>query len=112
MSAVDHVELQLAAGADEVVLTAGEAYELLEQVDGIPPETRRALLASHAPRAGTTLEADRVVSPRQDDRTPPLGWRVVPQQDIPDLAAALKATITAAREQRERDWQHTRKAQP
>ena len=46
MSAVDHVELQLAAGADEVVLTAGEAYELLEQVDGIPPETRRALLAS------------------------------------------------------------------
>ena len=52
------------------------------------------------------------MSPRQDDRTPPLGWRVVPQQDIPDLAAALKATITAAREQRERDWQHTRKAQP
>ena len=58
------------------------------------------------------LEAGRLVSPRQDDRTPPLGWRVVPQQDIPDLAAALKATITAAREQRERDWQHTRKAQP
>ena len=26
------------------------------------------------------------MSPRQDDRTPPLGWRVVPQQDIPDLA--------------------------
>lgn len=37
------------------------------------------------------------MSPRQDDRTPPLGWRVVPQKDIPDLAAALKATIAARR---------------
>ena len=45
MSAFDHVELQLAAGADEVVLTAGEAYELLSLIDGIHPEDRRALLA-------------------------------------------------------------------
>ena len=44
MSAVDHVELQLAAGADEVVLTAAEAYELLSLIDGIHPEDRRTLL--------------------------------------------------------------------
>ena len=46
MSAFDHVEMQLAAGADEVVITTAEAYELLEQVDDIPPYLRRALLAS------------------------------------------------------------------
>ena len=46
MSAADHVEMQLAAGADEVVLTAAEAYELLSLIDGIPPEVLRALLAS------------------------------------------------------------------
>ena len=44
MSAVDHVELQLASGADEVVLIAAEAYELLSLIDGIHPEDRRALL--------------------------------------------------------------------
>lgn len=46
MSAYEHVEMQLASGADEVVITTAEAYELLEQVDGIPPDLRRALLAS------------------------------------------------------------------
>ena len=46
MSAYEHVEMQLAAGADEVVLTAAEAYELLEYLDGIPSDVRRALLAS------------------------------------------------------------------
>ena len=45
MSAIDHVELQLASGAGEVVLTAGEAYELLWLVDGISPEDRQAFLA-------------------------------------------------------------------
>ena len=44
MSAYEHVELQLASGAGEVVLTAGEAYELLSLIDGIHPEDRRALL--------------------------------------------------------------------
>ena len=46
MSAFYHVEMQLAAGADEVVLTAAEAYELLSLIDGIHPEVRRALLSS------------------------------------------------------------------
>ena len=46
MSAFCHVEMQLAASADEVVLTAAEAYELLSLIDGIHPEDRRALLAS------------------------------------------------------------------
>ena len=45
MSAFYHVEMQLAASADEVVLTAAEAYELLSLIDGIHPEDRRALLA-------------------------------------------------------------------
>ena len=45
MSAFGHVERQLAAGADEVVLTAAEAYKLLSLIDGIQPERRRALLA-------------------------------------------------------------------
>ena len=44
------------------------------------------------------LEADRVVSPRQDDRTPPLGWRVVPQQDIPDLAGLRRLRDTEREE--------------
>lgn len=44
MSAYEHVEMQLAAGADEVVLTTAEAYELLSLIDGIHPEDRRALL--------------------------------------------------------------------
>ena len=46
MSAYEHVEMQLAAGSGEVVITTAESYELLEQVDGIPPYLRRALLAS------------------------------------------------------------------
>ena len=46
MSAYEYVEMQLSAGSDEVVLTAAEDYELLEYLDGIPSDVRRALLAS------------------------------------------------------------------
>ena len=58
MSAIEHVEMQLAAGADEVVLTAGEAYELLWLVDGISPEDRQAFLAESAtpPHHSTSKE--------------------------------------------------------